>query len=116
MLLRTAPLILLLALTASAMAQETVTTEASRPLNLSLPRDAHGSSPLRPDLAAPDRSRSDSIGLPDPGTGAGSSQHGRLPYGTGYEARQRNSSGGVSGNAAGMRGARNGGRGMGRGR
>ena len=37
---RIASAVLLLTLTISAVAQETATTEVSRPLNLSLPRDA----------------------------------------------------------------------------
>ena len=116
MSLRTAPLLLLLTLSASAMAQESVITEGSRPLNLSLPRDVHWSSPVRPDLAAPERSRSDSVSLPDPGAGATSGQRGRMPYGTGYESRQRNNSGGESGSAAGRSHDQGGGKGMGRSR
>lgn len=87
--------------------------EAVRPLNLSIPAYAMGSSAFS---ALPIGSK-DPQGyfaeLPDLGTrskGVGSGQSGRLPYGSGYEARQRQLSGGEDG---GFGGGQGGGRGVG---
>jgi hypothetical protein len=106
---------LLLMLSVSAMAQETVTPEGSQPLNLSLPREARWSSTASGNRASPDVSPGNTMGLPNMGSrSAGNSS--RMPYGTGYEARQRNfdASGSDTGSAMG-RGHGGGGR-MGRGR
>jgi len=111
MSLRTTPLVLLITLSVSVMAQDALTTEG-RPLNLSLPRDAYGSSPIRPSLATPEQPHGNSGNLPDLGGG----QRSGIPYGSGYEARQHGSSNSGSGNPTGMRSGQGSGRGMGRGR
>ncbi|MBP8284519.1 MAG: hypothetical protein KAX46_11525, partial [Chromatiaceae bacterium] len=71
--------------------------ESIRPLNLSIPRYAMGSSPAWSlPSGTPDQQRN-YADLPDLGTrsgGPGPGQTGRLPYGSGYEARQRQQSGG----------------------
>jgi hypothetical protein len=105
-------LLLLLTLSASATWAQTAAEPAAtaRPLNLSLPRDAVWSSTVRSGPVAAERSHGDASGLPDfAGTNGGQGQRGRMPYGSGYEARQRDASGGGSGRSGG-------GRGMGRGR
>jgi len=123
----TPTLLLLLTLSAPASWAQTAaestaaSPEPGRPLNLSLPRDAVWSSTVRSDLPAAERPRGDASALPDMGARAngGQGQRGRMPYGSGYEARQRDSSGGGSSQAGagGGRGSGSGGgRGMGRGR
>jgi hypothetical protein len=95
------------------MAQEPASTAATRPLKLALPHDAIWSSTVRPDPASSDLRNSSASDLPD--LGSRTSQRGRMPYGSGYEARQRSTSRSDSGKASGMGGGQ-GGRGMGRGR
>ena len=123
----TPTLLLLLTLSAPASWAQTAaesaaaSPEPSRPLNLSLPRDAVWSSTVRSDPPAAERPQGDASALPDMGARAsgGPGQRGRMPYGSGYEARQGDSSGGGSGpaGAGGGRGSGGGGgRGMGRGR
>jgi uncharacterized membrane protein YgcG len=127
----TPTLLLLLTLSAPASWAQTAaesaaaSPEPSRPLNLSLPRDAVWSSTVRSDPPAAERPQGDASALPDPGARAngGQGQRGRMPYGSGYEARQRDPSGGGSGQAgagggrgSGSGGGSGGGRGMGRGR
>jgi hypothetical protein len=112
---RIATAIVVLSLSASVMAQETTTT-ASRPLNLSLPRDAQWSSTVRQDRPALDGAGSGAIGLPDIGARSATGRSGRMPYGTGYEARQRNSDPGTSSNGAETGRGHGGGGRMGRGR
>lgn len=82
--------------------------ESIRPLNLSIPAYAMGSfssgSPLSGTLD-PQRDLAD---LPDLGTrsiGPGPGRSGRLPYGSGYEARQRQQSGGEGGGFGGGQGS-----------
>jgi hypothetical protein len=105
----------LLSLSVSAMAQEAGTTEVSRPLNLSLPRDAAWSSPVRPERATSDGLQGNAMGLPDMGAGSTTGRAGRMPYGTGYEARQRNRTESGFGNSSEVGRGHGGGR-MGRGR
>lgn len=108
-------LLLLMTLSApAAWAQTAAAPEAARPLNLSLPRDAVWSSTVRPDAGAGERSPGAAFDLPDPGArpNGGAGQRGRMPYGSGYEARQREAAGG--GQAGAGRGG--GGHGMGRAR
>lgn len=125
----TPTLLLLLTLSAPASWAQTAaesaaaSPEPSRPLNLSLPRDAVWSSTVRSDPPAAERPHGDASALPDMGARAsrGQGQRGRMPYGSGYEARQGDSSGGGSGQAGtgggrGSGGGSGGGRGMGRGR
>jgi len=118
-------LLLLLTLAAPATwAQTAVEPDATaRPLNLSLPRDAVWSSTVRPDPVAAERSHGDASALPEMGarSNGGPGQRGRMPYGSGYEARQRDASASGSGQAGsgggrGGSGGGGGGRGMGRGR
>lgn len=114
-------LLLLLTLAAPASwAQTAVEPDATaRPLNLSLPRDAVWSSTVRSDPPAAERPHGDAAGLPDFGArpNGGQGQRGRMPYGSGYEARQRDASGGGTAGSGGGRGSGGGGgRGMGRGR
>lgn len=114
-------LLLLLTLAAPATwAQTAAESDATaRPLNLSLPRDAVWSSTVRPDPVAAERSHGAAAGLPDFGARSNGGQRGRMPYGSGYEARQRDASGSGSGQAGsgGERGSGGGGgRGMGRSR
>jgi hypothetical protein len=116
MSLRIATAALLLSLSISAMAQETVTAEGARSLNLSLPRDVSWSSPVRPDRTPPDVSRADSVGVPDMGAGSTIGRGSRLPYGTGYEARQRDRAESEFGNASETGRGHGGGGRMGRGR
>ncbi len=111
---RIATAIVVLSLSASVMAQETTTT-ASRPLNLSLPHDVQWSSTVRQGPAL-DGAGSGAIGLPDIGARSATGRSGRMPYGTGYEARQRNSDSGASSNGAGTGRGHGGGGRMGRGR
>jgi hypothetical protein len=103
-------------LSAVAMAQGTATPEASRSLNLSLPSDAHWSSTVRQDRPTPDGPRASPIGLPDIGGRSTTGQSGRMPYGTGYEARQRNNATNASGSGTEMGRGHGGGGRMGRGR
>ncbi len=90
-----------------------VSNESIRPLNLSIPRYAMGSSSVGSQPSGtldPQRHLAD---LPDLGTrsgGDGSGQSGRLPYGSGYEARQRQLAGGEG---SGFGGSQGGGRGAG---
>jgi hypothetical protein len=113
---RSAPLMFLLTLTTSVGAQDAVSTDVSRPLNLSLPRDAYWASPVRPDLAPSEPGQRGSAGLPDLGARGTTGQRSRMPYGTGYETRQRNSPSGESGGVTGRGSGQGSGRGMGRGR
>ena len=116
-------LLLLLTLSAPASWAQTAaesaaaSPEPSRPLNLSLPRDAVWSSTVRSDLPAAERPRGDASALPDMGARAngGQGQRGRMPYGSGYEARQRDPSGVGSGQGVGQGGGQGGGSGGGRG-
>lgn len=117
-------LLLLLSLAAPASWAQTAAESdvTARPLNLSLPRDAVWSSTVRPDPVAAERSHGAAAGLPDfdARSNGGQGQRGRMPYGSGYEARQRDASGSGS-SQAGSGGGRGGsggggGRGMGRGR
>jgi hypothetical protein len=105
----------LLSLSVLATAQEAAAPEISRPLNLSLPRDAAWSSPVRPERTTLDGLHVNPIGLPDMGV-ATTGRAGRMPYGTGYEARQRNRTESGSGNASEMGRGHGGGGRMGRGR
>ena len=81
---------------------------AIRPLNLSIPRFALGSSAFgSPSAGTPDP-QGDLVDLPDLGTrsiGPGPGRPGRLPYGSGYEARQRQQSGGEGGGFGGGQGS-----------
>jgi hypothetical protein len=108
-------LLLLLALSAPISAQQ-AEDPPRRPLNLSLPRDAVWSSPLRPDVQPAEPARGDAPGLPDLGSRPGAG--GRMPYGSGYEARQRGGAGDGSGQhgAGSGGGGRQGGAGHGMGR
>jgi hypothetical protein len=101
----------------TASEQASASPQAARPLNLSLPRDAVWSAPVRPDAMTAGRSHGDASGLPDLGVrpDGGQGQRGRMPYGSGYEARQRDAAGG-DGQAGAGGGRGGGGRGMGRGR
>ncbi len=113
------PIVLLLATLAVPLwAQQTegdpeVSNETIHPLNLSIPRSAIGSAAVGSQPSGtldPQRHLAD---LPDLGTrsvGAGSGQSGRLPYGSGYEARQRQLAGGEG---SGFGGSQGGGRGAG---
>jgi len=105
--------VFLIAAAMSAQAQETAPASeiGTKPLNLSLPRDAVWSTTTRT-LAAGEEARGyrDNT-LPDLGSVAG--QRGRMPYGSGYEARQRGMTGAGSGSQSGAGAGR---RGMGRGR
>lgn len=113
---RSVPLAAFLALCAPAGAQQGGEAagaggEANHPLNLSLPRDAVWAAPAGSTTA----DRRDRNSLPDTNADIrnpervqgrqGQDGSGSMPYGAGYEARQRN-----SGRSGGM------GRGMGRGR
>ena len=80
---------------------------AIRPLNLSIPRFALGSSALGSTSAGTPDPQRDLADLPDLGTrsiGPGPGRPGRLPYGSGYEARQRHQSGGEGGGFGGGQG------------
>ena len=102
----------------SVQAQESVPATGTRPLNLSLPRDAVWSATTRSAAVGDELRGNQSNGLPD--LGSPPAQRGRMPYGAGYEARQRgqSSTGNSSaGNTAGATGGQRGrGMGMGRGR
>lgn len=83
------------------------TPSAARPLNLTLPRDAVWSGANRTEAGLSSRDQQ-GMHLPDPGASQRASGHAnRLPYGSGYEARQRG--------YASDQGMTSGGRGQGRG-
>lgn len=83
------------------------------PLNLTLPRDAVWSGATGSEAGAVRRNQQ-SIHLPDPAAGRGTVDRGnRLPYGSGYEARQRGNAG-DQGMASSGRGHGRGGYGRGR--
>ena len=91
--------------------------ESIRPLNLSIPSYALGSYTAGPPLAGTLDPQRDLADLPDLGSrarGPGPGQAGRLPYGSGYEARQRQQSSSEGGGFGGGQGNGNGaGSGMG---
>jgi hypothetical protein len=91
--------------------------ESIRPLNLSIPAYALGSYTAGPPLAGTLDPQRDLADLPDLGSrarGPGPGQAGRLPYGSGYEARQRQQSSSEGGGFGGGQGNGNGaGSGMG---
>lgn len=97
------------------MAQESETIKGRQQLNLSFPREAHWSSQMRQEQTVIERAQRDTAGLPDLNTAAINRPRGRMPYGTGFEARQHGNSNSGSGAMAG-RGSGQGGGGMGRGR
>lgn len=68
---------------------------APRPLDLSLPRDAVWTTPVRPELSGRELIQSDPRALPDidAANGSAGGRRGGQPYGTGYEARQRGGGG-----------------------
>ena len=86
----------------------------SRPLNLSLPKDAVWSGMVRSETLV-SRSGREGTSLPDLGGRMGNAEaRGRLPYGSGYEARQRESGADHVGMNAGSQGQGRGGMGRGR--
>lgn len=93
--------LLLLGLTTSTWAQTTpmvAEPQATQPLNLSLPRDLlHGT----PAAAKDDDPVTRNL-RPEPSSGSKRGEH--MPYGTGYEARQRGMGSGNSGMASGSGG------------
>lgn len=107
-------LLVALGISGNAALAQTMTDAslATRPLNLSLPRDALWFATVRNDsgLAFP---RQEAPNLPDLGTRTrdGAGARGSLPYGSGYEARQH---GGGTGHAGTGFGGGHGGGGMGR--
>ncbi len=105
--------VFLIAAALSAQAQEAgpASEVSTKPLNLSLPRDAVWSTTTRTPAAGEEARGNRENGLPDLGSIAG--QRGRMPYGSGYEARQRGMTGAGSGSQSGAGAGR---RGMGRGR
>lgn len=107
--------VFLLTVALSAQAQEAVpaTGTGTKPLNLSLPRDAVWSSTTRSSADSDVGQGNRGNGLPDLGGSTG--QRGRMPYGSGYEARQRGMADSARGSQAGSGGGPRG-MGMGRGR
>jgi hypothetical protein len=105
--------VFLIAAALSAQAQDAAPASeiGTKPLNLSLPRDVGWSATTRTPAAGKEARGNRDNGLPDLGSVAG--QRGRMPYGSGYEARQRGMTGAGSGSQSGAGAGR---RGMGMGR